>query len=91
MQKRGEGLGKLEKAKLRLKNEPADYTFKEAESLLINLGFEEYNKGKTSGSRIIFIRKEEKILLHKPHPNKEMPLYAVRQLKQKLVELGDLK
>ena len=60
-------------------------------SLLINLGFEEYNKGKTSGSRIIFIRKEEKILLHKPHPNKEMPLYAVRQLKQKLVELGDLK
>lgn len=83
-------MGKLEKAKLRLKSEPFDYTFKEAEGLLLNLGFEEHNKGKTSGSRIIFIRGEDKIMLHKPHPNKEIKIYAVRQLKQQLEELGDL-
>ena len=86
----GESLGKQEKAKLRLKSEPSDYTFKEAEALLISLGFEEYNKGRTSGSRIAFIRGEEKIYLHKPHPSNEMKMYAVRQLKDKLEELGDL-
>ena len=64
--KGGEGLGKLEKAKLRLKSEPSDYTFKEAEGLLISLGFEEYNKGKSSGSRVMFVRNNDKILLHKP-------------------------
>lgn len=86
----GERLGKLEKAKLRLKNEPSDYTFKEAESLLISLGFEEYNKGKSSGSRVVFIRNEDKIMLHRPHPQKELKVYAVRQLKEKLEELGEL-
>lgn len=86
----GEGLGKSEKAKLRLKKEPADYTFLEAESLLISLGFEEYNKGKSSGSRVIFIRGKDKILLHRPHPQKEMKMYAVRQLKEQLEELGEL-
>lgn len=85
-----EGLGKIEKAKSRLKSEPSNYTFKEAESLLISLGFEEYNKGKSSGSRVIFIRNEDKILLHRPHPQKELKVYAVRQLKEKLEELGDL-
>lgn len=83
-------MGKLEKAKLRLKNEPSDYTFKEAKGLLISLGFEEYNKGKTSGSRVVFIRQNNKIMLHKPHPKSEMKTYAVRQLKQRLEELGEL-
>lgn len=83
-------MGKREKAKLRLKSEPSDYTFTEAKSLLISLGFEEYNKGKTSGSRVAFIRGEEKIYLHKPHPGNEMKMYAVRQLKDKLEELGEL-
>ena len=38
-------MGTLEKAKERLKSEPSGYTFQEAKSLLISLGFEEYNKG----------------------------------------------
>ena len=86
----GDGLGKLEKAKLRLKSEPFDYTFVEAESLLISLGFEKHNKGKSSGSRVIFVRGNVKILLHKPHPQKEMKMYAVRQLKEQLDEIGEL-
>lgn len=84
-------MGKLEKAKERLRSVPSDYTFKEAESLLTALGFEKYNKGKTSGSRVIFIRGRDKILLHKPHPQDEMKSYAVRQLKDTLEETGDLK
>ena len=54
------------------------------------MGFEEYNKGKSSGSRVMFVRNNDKILLHKPHPQKEMKTYAVRQLKEKLEELGEL-
>lgn len=83
-------MGKLEKAKIRLKSEPTDYTFKEAKGLLISLGFEEFNKGKTSGSRVIFIRGNDKILLHKPHPGNEMKSYAVRQLKEHLEMIGEL-
>lgn len=83
-------LGKLEKAKNRLKSEPTDYTFKEAKKLLTALGYEEYNKGKTSGSRVVFIRENDKILLHKPHPGNEMKGYAVRQLKEHLETIGEL-
>ena len=83
-------MGKLEKAKLRLKNEPTDYTFKEAKSLLISLGFEEYTKGKTSGSRVLFAKDDKKIMLHKPHPDKEMKMYAIRQLRETLEEIGEL-
>lgn len=86
----GESLGTIEKAKQRLKNEPFDYTFKEAENLLVSLGFEKYNKGKTSGSRVRFVKSEYKIDIHKPHPQKEMKRYAVRQLKEKLEEFGEL-
>ena len=83
-------MGRVEKAKWRLRKVPKDYTFHEAKSLLINLGFEEYNKGKTSGSRVIFIKANKKILLHTPHPGDEMKLYAVRQLKEYLERIGEL-
>lgn len=83
-------MGQLEKAKKRLKSEPSDYTFKEAESLLISLGFKEHNKGKSSGSRVVFIRDNVKIMLHKPHPQKEIKKYAVSQLKEQLEKLGEL-
>lgn len=83
-------MSKIEKAKLRLKAEPSDYTFNEAENLLTSLGFEKHDKGHSSGSRIAFIRGEQKILLHKPHPQKEMKKYAIQQLREQLEELGDL-
>ena len=76
----------------RIMNIPADYTFSEARSLLSRFGFVEKNKGKTSGSRVMFFRERDngKILLHKPHPGDEMKRYAVSQLKKQLIELGDL-
>nr|DAO82597.1 MAG TPA: hypothetical protein [Caudoviricetes sp.] len=87
--KGGAGLGKqLEKAIERLKSLPRDYTYTEAKSLLQQLGYEEYNKGKTSGSRVIFIKGTHKIDLHKPHPGNEMKLYSVRDLKNNLEMVG---
>lgn len=75
----------LEKAKARLLSEPNDYTFAEAKKLLMSLGYREYNKGRTSVSRVMFVHDNgAKILLHKPHPGNEMKRYAVRQLAEHL-------
>ena len=76
----------------RVRNYPRDYTYTEARSLLIQMGFEEYNKGKTSGSRVKFYRSRDKkvILLHKPHPGDIMKIGTVRDLVDCLKEIGEL-
>lgn len=49
-------------------------------------------KGRTSGSRIKFYRPVDgkMINLHRPHPEKEMKSYAVKQLREFLLEIGEL-
>lgn len=56
------------------------------------MGFEEYHKGKTSGSRVKFYRKQDGrvILLHKPHPGDVMKQGAVKQLVDYLMKIGEL-
>ena len=58
----------------------------------MQIGFKEYNKGKTSGSRVKFYREEDKkiILLHKPHPGDIMRVGAVRDLLKYLEGIGEL-
>lgn len=82
----------IDKLKLRICSCPKDFKYSEARTLLNNLGFREYNKGKTSGSRVMFSRDTDQvsIMLHKPHPNDEMKQYAVKQLKDFLKEIGEL-
>lgn len=55
-------MSKLEKAKARILAKPKDYTYTEAKYLLSKLGFEEFNKGKTSGSRVRFYRSSDQKL-----------------------------
>lgn len=81
-------LGKKEKLIARLKGVPKDFTFDEMETLLIALGFEMSNKGKTSGSRVKFIKDDIPIILHKPHPRKELLEYQVKQILEILEEEG---
>lgn len=85
-------MGTREKALNRLASLPKDYTFAEAKSLMAKLGFEMLNKGKTSGSRVRFYRPSDGAAtdLHKPHPLDEMKPYAVRQLRDYLIEIGEL-
>lgn len=85
-------MSKLDKAKERVLSKPKDYTYTEARYLLAKLGFEEFNKGKTSGSRVKFYRKSDKatVLLHKPHPGDEMVPGAVTQLADYLKDLGEI-
>ena len=47
-------MGKKEKLIAKLLSEPKDFTFEEAETLLGYLSYVRNNKGKTSGSRVMF-------------------------------------
>lgn len=81
-------MGRKDKLLAKLKTNPKDFTFDEAETLLGYLGYEKYNKGKTSGSRIMFANETHKILLHKPHPRKELLEYQTKQLREQLEQEG---
>ena len=64
-------------------------TFDEAETLLRYLTYLRSNKGKTSGSRVMFTSDSHPpILLHKPHPRKELLEYQVKQLIEILEQEG---
>ena len=74
-------MGKNEKLIERVKGLPKDLTFDEVVRLLSGFGYIQKDNGKTSGSRVIFVHeKRSPILLHKPHPRKELLVYQVRQL-----------
>lgn len=66
-----------------------DLTFSEAETLLQYLSYSKSNKGKTSGSRVVFISKEHPpIFMHRPHSRKELLEYQVKQLIEILEQEG---
>ena len=58
-----------------------DITFSDATTLLEHYGYVQDNKGKTSGSRVRFVMDgHAAILLHRPHPQKELKEYVIRDL-----------
>ena len=83
-------MGKKDKLIAKLKSNPKDFTFDEAENLLNLLSYYRNNKGKTSGSRVMFVSDmyNSKIILHKPHPRKELLSYQVKQLIEVLEQEG---
>lgn len=81
-------MSKLEKLIERLKSNPKDFTFDEMQNLLLALGFELSNQGKTSGSRVKFFKNDVCIILHKPHPRKELLTYQIKQVIETLSEEG---
>ena len=85
-------MSRLEKHLKRIISIQKDYTYSEAKTLLSELGFKEFNKGKSSGSRVKFCRKNDMkvILLHKPHPGDNMKVGAVKTLLKFLKEIGEI-
>jgi len=62
-------MGTKEKLIERFRNIPSDFTFDELERLLKIFGYERGNKGRTSGSRVVFKDANgSPIMLHRPHP-----------------------
>lgn len=56
-------------------------------AILIALGF---RKLEAEGSRVDFVKDDLVINLHKPHPSKEIKAYALKQVKEKLKEWGEI-
>ena len=83
-------MGQKDKLIAKLKSNPKTFTFDDTESLLGYLTYKKSNKGKTSGSRVMFTSEEykTKILLHKPHSRKELLEYQIKQLIEQLEQEG---
>lgn len=75
----------------KLLSKPSNFTYNEARSLLIKLGYVEYNG---DGSRVTFYKLAPDtthiIKLHKPHPGNELKKYAVKDLCNALKERGEI-
>lgn len=85
-------MGTKDKLRERFLKMPSDFTFDEMERLLEEYGYEKGNKGKTSGSRIIFKNGAKRpIMLHKPHPGNIVKEYAMKQVLEDLKEAGFIK
>lgn len=82
-------MGTKEKLKDRFLTLPKDFTFDELEKLLFAYRYTKENKGKTSGSRVVFKNGDKRpIMLHKPHPGNIVKSYALKQVLDDLKEAG---
>lgn len=80
-------MSKIEKDIERLKSKPKDFTYDELKRILNYFGFIEDNKGKTSGSAVVFRKSStEYIDLHKPHPKNILKEYQIKKVLNKLKE-----
>jgi len=82
-------MGTKEKLRERFLRMPSDFTFEELQHLLESYGYEKGEKGRTSGSRVIFRNGDKRpIMLHKPHPGNIVKVYAMKQIYEDLTEAG---
>ena len=82
-------MGQKEKLIARLLSQPKDFTFSDMEILLGYFEYKRNDKGRTSGSRVMFINdKYASIMLHKPHQRKELLDYQVKQVIEVLKQEG---
>jgi hypothetical protein len=85
-------MGIKDKLRERFLKMPSDFTFDEMQRLLEGYGYVKSNKGKTSGSRLIFKNGDKRpIMLHKPHPGNIVKGYAMKQVYDDLKEAGFIK
>ena len=85
-------MGTKEKLRERFLKLPSDFTFDEMQRLLEGYGNERVNKGKKSGSRLIFKNGDKRpIMLHKPHPGNIVKEYAMKQVLEELCNAGFIK
>ncbi|MDE7467739.1 MAG: type II toxin-antitoxin system HicA family toxin [Muribaculaceae bacterium] len=80
-------MSKFKKLVERLLTKPKDFNYDEAKTIVLHLGFSEFSKGRTSGSRVEFAKGNDSILLHKPHPDGTLKQYQLTQLIDFLKEL----
>ena len=86
-------MSKFDKLLARFLLKPKDFSYNELRKLLKKFGYDEFQKGKISGSRVCFVHKESKhiLQLHKPHPENILKQYQIEQIVKVLTEQGDIK
>jgi hypothetical protein len=72
----------------RFKSQPSDFTFEELVRLFRIFGFTIDNKGKTSGSRITFLKGDKVFDMHKPHPSNIVKEYVMKNVLKFLANNG---
>ncbi len=78
-------MGTKDKLIERFKLQPNDFTWNELVRLFSILGYEIDNKGKTSGSRVIFHKGQSTYTAHKPHPGSIVKRYVMKQVMDFLI------
>lgn len=73
---------------MRFKALPNDFTWTELVRLFSMFGYEISNKGKTSGSRVIFKKGESSYATHKPHLGSIVKPYVMKQVYEFLKNNG---
>ena len=79
-------MSKHDKLLVKLLKKPRNFTYDELVALLIGFGYIEEQRGRTSGSAVAFFNKKlnDKIMIHKPHPQKEVKKYVLELVIEKL-------
>jgi hypothetical protein len=72
---------------------PKDFTWDELACLVKRYGYSQNNKGKTSGSRVVFEKEDSDIWLdlHKPHPKNILKPYQMKDVYEFLRKIGVIK
>ena len=85
-------MGSKEKRLKRLLSKPKDFSYDELRALLHSIGYKEYTKGKTSGSRVMFAKQDSgrNLSLHIPHNPPYLKRYAIELIIDFLKESGDI-
>lgn len=84
-------MSRIDKLIDRFKSLPVDFSWNDLLKLMKHFDFEESQKGKTSGSRVSFWRKDFPLVnLHKPHGNNSIGLNTMRDIKAYLEDQGFL-
>lgn len=79
-------MGTKEKLIARFKQQPSDFNWDELVSLFKIFGYTLENKGRTSGSRVIFAKDKSSYVAHKPHPGSIVKRYVMKQVLKFLIE-----
>jgi len=72
---------------------PTDFTWDELNRLLNKHGYYQNNKGKTSGSRVAFEKRDSDISLdlHRPHPRNNLKPYQMKDIFEFLKKIEEIK
>ncbi|MEI7597334.1 MAG: type II toxin-antitoxin system HicA family toxin [Bacteroidota bacterium] len=79
-------MSRQEKLLEKLLKKPRNFTYDELVALLRGFDYVEENRGRTSGSAVAFFNSKtnDKIMIHKPHPQKEVKKYVLEIVIEKL-------